>query len=282
MTINISRHSNRELWWSFTTVLLVTVIYLGGVVWLDGIPPASEIFGHGLGILGFILMLMTEILYSIRKRSRRARWGRTSNWLNFHIFTGIVGPYMVLLHSSWKFNGLAGLTILLTALVVLSGFIGRYIFTALPRTVEGAELGAPDSQARLLEQSITALQLELVKWGYENPKTAAQFYSRLGMKNVDSQSALQRFIDRYKPGALRRLRRVWALHSLGPQDRLGWTQLDELLEYQYVLRRQIKSLAITRRLFSLWHTVHIPLGLALFTAAFIHIVAAIYYATLLR
>jgi len=28
--------------------------------------------------------------------------------------------------------------------------------------------------------------------------------------------------------------------------------------------------------------VHVPIGLALFTAAFIHIAAAIYYATLLR
>jgi hypothetical protein len=33
---------------------------------------------------------------------------------------------------------------------------------------------------------------------------------------------------------------------------------------------------------ALWHTLHVPIGLALFTAAFIHIVAAIYYATLLR
>jgi hypothetical protein len=33
---------------------------------------------------------------------------------------------------------------------------------------------------------------------------------------------------------------------------------------------------------ALWHTLHVPLGLALFAAAFVHIGAAIYYATLLR
>jgi hypothetical protein len=33
---------------------------------------------------------------------------------------------------------------------------------------------------------------------------------------------------------------------------------------------------------AIWHTLHIPLGMALFTAAFIHIGAAIYYATLLH
>jgi hypothetical protein len=33
---------------------------------------------------------------------------------------------------------------------------------------------------------------------------------------------------------------------------------------------------------ALWHTIHIPIGMVLFTAAFIHIVAAVYYASLLR
>ena len=75
---------------------------------MRGIPPASELFGHGLGILGFILMLMTETLYSLRKRSRSVKWGKMSIWLQFHIFTGLVGPYMVLLHTSWKFQRAGG------------------------------------------------------------------------------------------------------------------------------------------------------------------------------
>jgi hypothetical protein len=33
---------------------------------------------------------------------------------------------------------------------------------------------------------------------------------------------------------------------------------------------------------AIWHLIHIPIGMALFTAAFIHIGAALYYATLLR
>ena len=48
-----------------------------------------------------------------------------SDWLAFHIFTGLVGPFMVLLHSSWKFQGLAGVVMLKTLMVLLSGFIGR-------------------------------------------------------------------------------------------------------------------------------------------------------------
>ena len=95
---------------------------------------------------------------------------------------------MVLLHTSWKFNGLAGILMLLTVIIVISGFIGRYIYTAIPRNADGVEIEA----------------------------------------------------------------------------------------------RQVASLAMARRLLAIWHAIHIPIGLALFTAAFIHILAALYYATLSR
>jgi hypothetical protein len=112
-----------------------------------------------------------------------------SRWLQLHIFTGLVGPYMVLLHTSWKFNGLAGVTTLLTVVIVISGFIGRYIFTLIPRSLDGLEI-----------------------------------------EGTLSQEALK--------------------HA--------------------------------RRLMSLWHAIHIPIGVALFISAFVHAGAALYYATFLK
>ena len=141
--------SNRELWWAFLVGLLITGLY-GGVYFVTReVPAAGELFGHALGIFGFVLMLMTEILYSLRKRTRSASWGRMSSWLQFHIFTGLVGPYMVLLHTSWKFNGLAGVTTLFTVVIVISGFIGRYIFTRIPRTLDGLEIEGTLSESAL-------------------------------------------------------------------------------------------------------------------------------------
>lgn len=178
-----------ELWLAFLAAILITGFYALVLIFTREVPPAGELFGHGLGILGFLLMLMTETLYSIRKRMRNVRFGRMSLWLQFHIFTGLVGPYMVLLHTSWKFNGLAGVTTLLTVVIVISGFVGRYVYTRIPRTAEGV----------VIEGSLSA-----------------------------------------------------------------------------------EALKQARRLLALWHTVHIPIGMALFTAAFVHIGAALYYATFLH
>ena len=179
----------RELWMAFLAGILITGLYAAVVFFTRQIPAAGEFFGHALGIFGFILMLMTEVLYSLRKRTRSARWGRMSSWLQFHIFTGLVGPFMVLLHTSWKFNGLAGATTLLTLIIVVSGFIGRYIYTRIPRTLDGLEIEGTLSEAALRQ---------------------------------------------------------------------------------------------ARRLMALWHTIHIPIGMALFISAFVHMGAALYYATLLK
>jgi hypothetical protein len=220
----VTRPSNREFWLALFAMLVISALYFLIVTVRGQIPAASGFFGHMTGVIGFLLMLMTEILYSLRKRSRSARWGRMSSWLSFHIFTGIVGPYMVLLHAAWTFRGLAGIVTLMTVIVVASGFIGRYIYTSIPRSLDGFEV----------ESSAIEKEIEFIK---NEIKTLDQSQSR---------------------------------------------HLRQLLKRQDTLQRQAASLVNARRYLSLWHTVHIPLGMALFTAAFIHIGGALYYATLLH
>ncbi len=141
---------SRELLYALVAVVFITIVYFLMLSLTRGIPAASSLYGHGMGVLGFVLMLMTESLYTLRKRQKNARWGKMAHWLEFHIFTGIVGPYLVLLHTSWKFNGLAGVVMLLTGVIVASGFIGRYIYTALPRSADGIELNLAEIEARIL------------------------------------------------------------------------------------------------------------------------------------
>jgi len=271
------RYSNKELWLAFAAILVIALVYVGMVVWLDDIPHASDFFGHSIGILGFILMLMTETLYSIRKRSRSARWGRMADWLDFHIFTGIVGPFMVLLHSSWKFNGLAGVVTLLMFIVVASGFVGRYIYTAVPRTVDGVEI-----ESFQLEQQIAQNEDELKNWLASQPESIKVLRKHFVQPIQTPPSGLALILSRPLLELGDRLKLWQAKRSLDPAKRAQFRHLEGLLQQQTRLRRQSATLTIARRLLALWHTVHIPIGMALFTSAFIHIGAAIYYATLLR
>ena len=126
----------REIWYSLGAIAAITALYAFAYQQQGALPAAASLIGHGIGVVGIVFMLMTETLYSIRKRVADASWGSTAGWLRFHIFTGLVGPYMVLLHSAMSFRGLAGASMLLTAVVVLSGVVGRYAYTAAPHPTD--------------------------------------------------------------------------------------------------------------------------------------------------
>lgn len=271
------QQSSRELWLSFLAILFITILYLFVVISLGSIPAASEFFGHSLGVVGFVLMLLTETLYSWRKRSRSARWGRMSSWLQIHIFMGLVGPYLVLLHSSWKFNGLAGIVMLLTVIIVVSGVIGRYIYTSVPRSADGIELEAGE-----LERRIQVSDAEMQQWLATRPAALKAISQRLASDPALSSSGSGLIIGRVFQDWGYWVRWWNEKRRLEAPARTQAKHLESLLSRQRALRRQLRSLVMARRMLGLWHAIHIPIGMALFTAAFIHVIASIYYATLLH
>lgn len=221
---------NRELIAALVTIVVVSVLYTATSAYL-GVPASSGLAGHMLGVIGFAMMILTEVGYSMRKRATGPVRGTMASWLGFHIYTGIVGPYLVLLHTAWHFNGLAGLLTLMMALVVASGFVGRYIYTAIPRSADGAVLEAAEI-ARMLDEA-----------------------------RVEADAARA-------AGATRE-------HDAVAREQAATRRLREL-------ERQLASLRWARRALATWHTLHIPLGMAMFVTAGAHIVGALYFATLSR
>ena len=66
--------------------------------------------GHPLGVAGSTMMVLL-LGYSLRKRVRALRrLGPLSRWLDVHIFLGLLGPVLVILHSSFKVQGLVALS----------------------------------------------------------------------------------------------------------------------------------------------------------------------------
>jgi hypothetical protein len=98
-------------------------------------------WGHGMGILGSLFMIIGVSAYMIRKRYRRwSRLGLVKHWLEFHIFLCTLGPILVLFHTAFKFGGLVAISFWSMVAVFLSGIIGRFIYIQIPRTIEGREL----------------------------------------------------------------------------------------------------------------------------------------------
>lgn len=267
-------NDNFELKLSFLVVGFLGVVYIGYEI--ATIPDGGHPFGHGLGALGALLMIMTETLYSLRKRLGWFSFWPVRHWLSFHIFTGIVGPTMVFMHTALEFRGLAGLTFLLMVLVVMSGFLGRYIYTAVPRSLAGVEL-----DRRTLEQQLWQARQELMAWSADKSVRVQALVNNEAAANLATAdlSALELLGHRLQEWREQsRIRQ--AIRQLDRQEQARMSEIEKQLRRQQRLIRQIRSLQTVRRLMGYWHTAHVPLGLTLFTSMTIHTVATIYFGSL--
>lgn len=114
-------------------VILLLLLWLGFLVHRDT-RFAGSFWGGVLGLSGAVLMLL-PLLYSVVKRvkwvqERVWRWVSMRTLLAWHIYAGILGPILALLHTGHKFNSTLGIALTaMMLLVVLSGFTGRYLMS---------------------------------------------------------------------------------------------------------------------------------------------------------
>ena len=93
---------------------------------------AGSAFGAVFGISGATLMLV-PLAYVIVKRiaffrNRLARYVSLQTWLSIHIYAGIVGALLALIHTGHKYTSPLGISLTATMmLVTVSGVVLRYL-----------------------------------------------------------------------------------------------------------------------------------------------------------
>ena len=100
-------------------------------------------FSHGLGVLGATMTTLGVIAYSSRERFRKL-WnlGKPSMWLEFHIFTCLLGPVLVVFDTTFKHDGIAVICLWTMLSVAASGIVRLFLYVLMSRNMNGSE---PDS-----------------------------------------------------------------------------------------------------------------------------------------
>lgn len=259
-----------ELELSFFILIVLSGIYVAYELLAE--PRGGHPFGHWLGIIGTFFMVMTELLYSLRKRTRLLNWaGPVRYWLSFHIFTGIVGPFLVLMHTGLEFRGLAGISLLLTAVVVGSGFVGRYFYTAVPRSISGTAFSRSQ-----LEAEAKQLQMTINQFSAKKPVHIQQTISRLSRRESDRNPWLTVFGRSIYQWRFRYNLRL-AVRRFDQLDKSQRRYLKNLLAQKRELDRQAEMIDAARQLLRYWHILHVPIGLTLFFSVTIHVIATLYF-----
>lgn len=120
-------------------VILLLLLWLGFLVHRS--PRfAGSLWGGILGVSGAVLMLV-PLAYLIVKRIAWVKKLVTQHvsmrtLLAWHIYAGVLGPILVVLHTGHKFASPLGIALTaMMLLVVFSGFVGRYLMNHISQTI---------------------------------------------------------------------------------------------------------------------------------------------------
>ena len=100
-------------------------------------------WGHGLGVVGSLLVIGGVLMYMLRKHVRWMRaWGNLRVWLTVHIFLCVLGATLVTFHTALKVGGFVAISFWCMIGVVVSGVLGRYVYVRIPRDIRGQTITA--------------------------------------------------------------------------------------------------------------------------------------------
>lgn len=240
--------------------------------------PSGKI-GVKLGMLGFAMFLVI-FLYPLRKRwAWLGRIGSTKNWLDFHVLLGISAPFVIALHSSFKFGGIAGMAFWIMLAVSLSGIVGRYLYNQIPRRLNTAEISRKELQD-MREQMAQQLSAQSVLRKADLQRTlrlpSQDKADRYPMVFALGYMFVLDVVRPFRIAALRRNAIGLAEHfttfgGLLPSSHRELEHAIALAREEASLSKRILFLFRSQQVFHLWHVVHKPFSYSFALLALFHV-----------
>lgn len=234
---------------------------------------AEEGIGYALGIVGAVLMVAL-LLYPLSKNNRlMRRFIPIRFWFKGHMFLGIAGPLMILLHCNFSLGSTnSNIALASMLLVVLSGLIGRYLYRQLHNGLYGKKHDYNELQQQYSQHKQALINSLLVD------RTLLDLFSRLESLNTNANHSLysQWQCLRQAKKIDRQLQRHLS-SQVFRQQTTAIKELKQTLNQQLTVMSSMMGLAFYSKLFSLWHIVHLPFFYLLIITAIVHIVTVTMY-----
>ena len=228
----------------------------------------TGLVGNRLGVFGTALLAFGVTVYIVRKRwSRLQTVGRLRDWLSFHIWCCTLGPFLVLLHTSFKVGGIVSIAFWSMVTVVASGILGRYVYVHIPKAVNGRffEREEVEAERSALMGSLAERVGQQVVVDLPEPERPTGLFSAL--------AAAVRY-GRESRRATRSLRQSLTKAGVANTDRAA------VLDLARRSGRLALGAAVLQpfgRLFRYWHAVHLPLAIVMALVLLVHIAVAVLF-----
>jgi hypothetical protein len=223
----------------------------------------NGLYGHGLGIIGTLLIVIGVFGYMARKRMKiLSRIWILKHWLEFHIFLCTLGSIMILFHTAFKLGGIVSISFWSMVAVVLSGVIGRFIYLQIPRTIHGRELSL--NEIREEKDKIQSV--------IKNNLPEITYQELLDINTVQTYN--NGFFASYFKDKKHILEIGRKLKSFNISTK---TRKDIIQQFsrEATLNRKIHRLEFMQRLFRYWHIAHLPFALIMLIIMVVHVTVAL-------
>jgi hypothetical protein len=238
-------------------------------------------FGFYLGVVGTLMMLFL-LAYPLRKHVPwMQRWGALKHWFRVHMIMGILGPILVLFHSTFQIRSTNAAVALFSMLgVVISGIIGRFVYTKIHYGLYGSRATLGKIQEELAGRSNNAKSRlhfapRVEQWlqSFERDTTQIDRSFTSHLFNFLTLG-LRRGILEFR--CARELRRILKTER-HPEFRGGASEAIQLASSYLREIQRVAQFSTYERFFSLWHVLHIPLIYILAASTIFHIMAVYMY-----
>jgi hypothetical protein len=268
-------------------VLLALMIVLGWLIRDRGLITPKDGTGYWLGIVGGTLMLFL-LLYPLRKRIKMLhQLGSTKQWFQTHIILGLVGPLLVLYHSSFQLGSFNSRVALYCMLVVAgSGIIGRHFYARIHSGLDGhrSSLGELQKELALSVEKSHGLAKLMPNLAGRLEEMSAQLRGHEITRSIGIGRCLRWTFTHHLSRlsllltARRELRAAAANSQIiaADKDRL-WRSVSKYIRDYTGLVGRLSQFSFYERLFSIWHVFHLPTFFIMVLAALFHVLAVHMY-----
>jgi len=237
-------------------------------------PHGGSAWGIAYGIAGTILILLLAF-FGIRKRWYRSTFGTLEQWLQSHIYLGLLVLVIVFFHAGGRFHDRVAVTaLLILVIVVASGIAGALLYATVPRFLTEVESNLTADE---ISEQVHDLQRQMARIASQRSATFQDLYTELARETTPPILAGWRLVAA-KHEQRRDTQRRSKLVAAVPKE-----EQDELRQ-MLVLSRQrqelLHRLVIQQRyknILEVWLYIHVPFTFALLIIAAVHIAAVFYY-----
>ncbi len=238
-------------------------------------PHGGSRWGLVYGVAGFFLCFLLAF-FGIRKRWYRSTFGTVEQWMQSHIYLGILVLVILVFHTGGRFHDkVAVATLILVAIVVCSGVLGAILYVTVPRLLTEVESNLTVSE---ISEQLNQLGKQMARIASGKSSPFQRIYEQLIREAAPGWLAGWRLL-------FSRMRRVQAPTS-DWANLLSLVQKDEQeeLRQMLVVSRQRKELLIRliyqqryKNVLEFWLYIHIPFTILLLLFALLHVAAVFYY-----